>query len=167
VPHRDEEVILEMSPDGSVWTQAETWSPAQGMFLSPSSPFRYKEQGSQAPPDWRWGHDVGGPGLRGFKSQMPLLSPSLFHRFSPNLFNPEVPGPPPSRLASVSREPVWEFSGLQGLTQPQEGEDPLQEGRHLEAPGGGDWRRLAFCRGESHRGHCGYDTTSFGLISWP
>lgn len=39
----------------------------------------------------------------------------------------------------------------------------MQEGKHLEALGGGDWRRLAFCRGESHRGHCGSDITVFWL----
>ena len=87
----------------------------------------------------------------------------LFRRFSPNLFNPGIPGLPPSQLASGSREPVREFSGLQGLSQAQKGEDPLQEGRHLEAPGGGDWRRLAFCRRESHRDHCGSDITVFWL----
>ena len=29
--------------------------------------------------------------------------------------------------------------------------------------GEGGWRRLAFCRGESHRGHCGSDITIFWL----
>ena len=169
-----------MSPDGSVWTQAETWSPAQGMFLSLSSPSRLRTARIQA---WLrstrskaarhpW---TGGGGTTWEDSDFIGLSPR-----SP--FCPLLSSIDSAPICSIQRSqdrlpPDWhlEAESQSGSSQGFKDSPSSRKEKILcrtadtwrpQVIGeviGGDWRRLAFCRGESHRGHCGYDTTVFWL----
>ena len=71
----------------------------------------------------------------------------------------------PPTLASGSREPGPGSSGFQGLTKLQNGEDPLQEGTHLESQAektGGDWPSA-----EGSLNTMSLSFLSFGPIPWP
>ena len=160
-------------------TQAEQWPPAPGVFLSPWSQTRWRTARIQAQPrntrskaarhTWAgggggaWGvvgtqdPEVRVPGPPFAPFPVPWFQAHLSYlHLSPSLKDPipQTPALPPSL-------PCWNgeaecqaqvSSGLQGLSEPPKGEDPLQDGKHLEAPeevaGGG-------CRGESPRGHHG------------
>lgn len=99
--------------------------------------------------------------IQRFESQVPRFPPSLFHGFRGicpiyiflPLSTPQTPALPPSRTGmgkqSARRRVPQVF---RDSVSPPKGEDPLQDGKHLEAPeevaGGG-------CRGESPRSHHG------------